>query len=157
MNLSRNFYRIWFVLLIISAAVFLWFSGIAIGGAWKFFRLNSKASAKILNWNVREISSSRFALEAEYQFEFDGSTYFGKTVFENPQFLNQFAAENYMQINGSKSWEAWFQSNHPNFSSLERDFPQKKCLQALLTLGVFLYFLFARSMVLRLHQQASSK
>jgi hypothetical protein len=148
--MTRNLYRIWLVLLVASGMIVLWFSGAAAVGMWKFFSLNGQIPAKILNWQVQELSSSRFALEADYRFDVDGNTYIGKTIFEKPQFLNRFAAENYMRINGSKSWETWYRTNNPEHNSLEKEFPQKKCLHALLTLGVFIYFFFTRSMVLRL-------
>jgi hypothetical protein len=147
--MTRNLYRLWLILLMISGAIALWFSGIAAGGIWQFFCLNAQTSVKILNWQVCELTSSRFALEADYQFELNGVTYDGKTIFENPQFLNRFAAENYMRINGSQSWKTWYWTSHPTYNSLEKEFPRKQCLHALLTLGVFVYFLFARRMILR--------
>lgn len=150
--MTRNLYRLWLVLLIISGAISLWFSGIAVDRMWKFFCLNAQSSVKVLNWQVQELSSSRFALEAEYQFEIRGTVYYGKTIFEKPQFLNRFAAENYMRIHGAESWEAWYSTSHPAYNNLEKKFPQKQCLQALLTLGVFVYFFFARGLALRLVQ-----
>lgn len=147
--MSWNLYRLWLILLVISGAIALWFSGVAASGMWKFFRLDKQMPAKILNWQVCELTSSRFALEADYQFELDGVLYSGKTIFSKPQFLNRFTAENYMKINGSKSWKAWYRTSSPAYNSLEKEFPQKQCLNALLTLGVFIYFFFARNMVLR--------
>jgi hypothetical protein len=147
--MTRKFYQLWVILLVISGAIALWFSGIAVGGMWKFFGLSAQTPVKVLKWQVRELTSSRFALEADYQFEIDGVTYSGKTIFERPQFLNRFAAENYMRINGSKSWNTWYRTGNPKSNSLEKEFPQKQCLHALLTLGVFIYFFFARGMVLR--------
>ena len=148
--MSRNFYRLWVVLIVISSVIGLWFSGTAAKELWNFFQLNAKTTVKILNWQVREITSSRFAMEAEYQFEIKGETYSGKTIFKKPQFLNRFAAENYMRLHGSKRWETWYRTGNPSCNSLEKQFPQKQCLQALLTLGVFTYFFFVRGMVLRL-------
>ncbi len=148
--MSRNFYRLWMVLIVISSVIALWFSGIVAKELWKFFQLNAKTSVKMINWQAHEITSSRFAIEAEYQFELKGVAYSGKTIFKKPQFLNRFAAENYMRIHGSKSWETWYRIGNPSCNSLEKQFPQKQCLQALLTLGVFTYFFFVRGMVLRL-------
>jgi hypothetical protein len=148
--MTRNLYRLWVTLLVVSGVIALWFSEIAAVGMWKFFRFNAQVPAKVLNWQVKELSSSRFAVEAEYRFEVNGDSYSGKTIFKNPQFLNRFAAENYMKINGAKSRETWYRPGNPKHNTLEKEFPQKQCLQALLTLGVFIYFFFARSMVLRL-------
>jgi hypothetical protein len=148
--MTRNLYWLWVVLLAASGIIALWFSGAAAIGMWKFFSLNAQTPAKILKWQVQELSSSRFALEADYRFDVNDNTYTGKTIFERPQFLNRFAAENYMMINGSKSWGTWYRANSPLHNSLEKEFPQKNCLQALLTLGVFIYFFSSRRMVLRL-------
>lgn len=157
MNLSRNFYRLWAILLVISGGIALWFLCMAVGSAWKYVRLNDKAVVNAVQWQVKEITSSRFALEGDYQFEVDGKQYSGKTLLEKPQFLNRFAAENYMAIQGSKTWETWYRKSKPQSNSLERDFPKKKCLQAVLTLGVFLYFFFARTLVMKLPSVSGKK
>ena len=143
--MTQNLYRLWVVLLAVSGMIALWFAGVAAVGMWNFFCLNAKAPATILEWQIQELSSSRFALEADYRFDIHGNTYTGKTIFEKPHFLNRFAAENYMRINGSKSWETWYRTSNPSHNSLEKEFPKKKCLQAFLTLGVFVYFFFIRS------------
>lgn len=150
MDLSRNFYRLWVVLLVVSGAIALWFVMMAGSSAWKYVRLTAKAPINAVKWQVKEMTSSRYAMEGDYQFEVDGKKYFGKTILEKPQFLNRFAAENYLAIQGSKSWETWYQKSDPKCNSLERNFPKKKCLQALLTLGVFLYFFFAKTLVMKL-------
>lgn len=147
--MAKNLYRLWAVLLIVSGAIALWFSGIAFSSLWKYTFLNTQASAKIISWQAKELSSSRFALEAEFEFEQGGILYKGKTVFENPQFLNRYAAENYGNLVQTQSWKAWHRASNPNKCSLEREFPQKKCLHALLTVGVFAYFYFSRVMLSR--------
>ncbi len=154
--MQKNLYRFWVVLLVASGLIALWFSGSAAANLWKYFRLNVQTSAEVLQWRVQELSSSRFAIQAEYQFKLNGKTYTGETIFENPQFLNSFAAENYMRINGSKNWETWYCSSKPSYNCLEKKFPKKKCLQALLTIGVFFYFFFARSFVTKLGFSRSS-
>ena len=67
---TRNLYRLWLILLIISGMIALWFSGIADReNVGIFSSSNAQTQAKILNWQVRELISSRFTLEADYQFE----------------------------------------------------------------------------------------
>ena len=69
----------------------------------------------------------------------------GKTLFEHRQFLNQYAAENFGKFVETQRWQVWYKESRPQLSSLEKEFPQKDLLQALLTVGVFAYFYFARS------------
>src|SRR5579862_9629625 len=121
--MSRNFYRLWVVLIVISSGIALWFLGVAAKELWKFSQRNAKTPVKILNWQVHEITSSRFAIQAEYQFELNSKTYSGKTIFKKPQFLNRFAAENYMRMHGSKNWETWYRTRNPACNSLEKQFP----------------------------------
>lgn len=147
--MKRNLFRLWIVLLIISGSIAVWFSGIALANMCKFFILSSQTTADIVRWHVQEISSSKFAIEADYQFRIDHITYRGKTRFEKPQFLNRFSAENYVATVHQKSRKVWYQKGNPMNSTLEREFPQKDCLQSLLTVGVFSYFFFARSLVTR--------
>jgi hypothetical protein len=147
--MNQKLYRLWVVLLAVSGAIALWFSGIALSGAWKFSHLNSQTAAEVLSWQVRELGSSRFSIEADYQFHVDGQPFMGKTEFESLQFLNRYAAENYIKNLGAKTWKTWYKDSNPTRSSLEKEFPQKKIVQALLTLGVFVYFYFARGMLSR--------
>jgi hypothetical protein len=143
--MMRNFYRLWLILLMTSGAIALWFLGIASSDIWKFFHLNAKTSIEILDCQVCELPSSRFALEVHYQFEKNGTMYGGKEIVEKPQFLNQFAAENYMKTRKATTWEIWYWTKNPGYHYLVKEFPQKKCLHALLTIGVFFYFFFFHS------------
>jgi hypothetical protein len=147
--MPQHLYRLWVVLLFISGGIALWFSWTTGVGIWKFFTLNAKAPAKVIHWEVKELPSSRFTVEADYHYEVKGKEFSGKTLFEGRQFLNRFAAENYGKFVESKRWQAWYNEGRPTASSLENEFPQKDLLQALLTVGVFAYFYFARSMVAR--------
>lgn len=147
--MTQNFYKLWVVLLLISGGIALWFSGIAAMGFWTFSRLDAKGSAKILHWEIQQASASCFVIVADYCYEVKGKSYVGKTFFESPRFLNRFTAENYVKAIESKRWDAWYSKTSPHFSSLEKEFPQKQCLQALLTVGVFAYFYFSRSMLSR--------
>jgi hypothetical protein len=147
--MAKNFYKLWVVLLIISGGIALWFSGVAAVGFWTFARLDAKAAAQVSNWEIINVSSSCFALAANYRYEVQGKSHAGKTLFESPRFLNRFAAENYLKAAQTKSWETWYSSGNPAFCSLEKEFPQKQCLHALLTVGVFAYFYFCRSTLLR--------
>jgi hypothetical protein len=145
--MGKNLFRLWLALLVTSGAIVIWFSSIAGAGMWKYFRLNAQVPVKILGWEIKELSSSRFALEARYRYDVNEIPYEGKTIFESPQFLNRFAAENYIKLHTGKRWRTWYSASFPSYNSLEKEFPKKQCSQALLTLGVFVYFFFTRGML----------
>jgi hypothetical protein len=146
---TRKLYQLWIVLLVVSGGIALWFSGIAASAFWQFLKLNASVPANVLAWEIKDISSSKFAPQAEFEYEIGGVTYSGKTIFSSPQFLNRFAAENQIKVLQTQRWRAWYQESSPSVSSLEKEFPRREFLQALLTVGVFAYFYFARSLMPR--------
>jgi hypothetical protein len=148
--MNQNFYKVWVLMLVVSGGIALWFASGAIRGLWKFTYLDAKTSATVSKIEILDLSSSRFAIEADYTYQVQGVTYSGKTLFDTPRFLNHYAAENYVKAVETRPWETWYHKKTPSFSSLERDFPEKQCLQALITVGVFAYFYIARSMLSRM-------
>ncbi len=148
--MARNLYRLWLVLIILSGSIALWFTGISVHAIWKFLRLNAQVPVTINQLHVRELGASRFAIEIDFMYKIKNETHSGKTILETPQFMNQFAAENYAKLLTPKRWQAWYRQSNPSVSSLEREFPQKLCMQALLTVGVFAYFYFARNALTKL-------
>lgn len=138
---------LWLVLVCLSGGIALCFSFVAIKETWNFFRLNKATTTLAIQWEVKELSSSRYALQARYEFKVDEFPCKGKTLLKSPRFLNRFSAESQKKEYASKPWRVWYHKSSPSVSSLEKRFPQKKCLHALLTIGVFAYFYYARGVL----------
>ncbi len=111
---------------------------------WGYLRLEKRTIASVHRWKVIEKSSSQFALRASYSFEFQGKSYRGKTTFSKPYHLNHLSAEKQIKSYNSQIWPVWYQSSHPDHSSLDRVFPLKKCLYTLTALGIFFYFVYLK-------------
>jgi hypothetical protein len=133
--------------MIISGGVALAFLGIALADLWKFINLNVQVPALVSELNVKELSSSRFAIEAHYSYEVAETPYKGKTLLMGKTFPNRYIAEIHKEALEKKIGEAWVMGRNPSLSTLEKDPPYKSCLQALVTIGVFLYFYFARGLL----------
>ncbi len=129
------------LLLVISGGIALWFLGSAAWDLWTYTRAGSKAEAHIEKWDVEEMGSSAFAISASYYFEAKGKKFQGKTLFKEPRYLNRLSAEGDLKKWEAQRWEAWYDPASPGFSTLQKLFPYKRIWHALLTLGVFLYFL----------------
>ena len=84
--MTQNFYKLWMLMLIVTGGIALWFSGGAAKGIWKFVHLDAKAPATVSKLEILDLSSSRFAIGAEYRFEVKGVNYSGKTIFDSPNF-----------------------------------------------------------------------
>jgi hypothetical protein len=144
--MAQKLFKLWMILLVISGGIALWYLGITCKELWDYAQLRGQAPATILKWETRDLGSSHFAVAAEYLYEVGGISHTGNTLFKKQRFLNRFAAESYLKPLKEKRLWVWYREGEPSISSLEREFPQKHCLQALLTVGVFAYFYFARSL-----------
>lgn len=132
------------MLIIISGAISLWFVGDALRGAFLYSQLEAQAPALLTQIQVRKEGGAKYLMEADYLYRVQGVEYSGKTLFCEPVYLNQISAEQDLGKWRALEWQAWYVPSHPEKSSLQRFFPLKTCVYALLTLGVFTYFFLLR-------------
>jgi hypothetical protein len=133
--------RFWQVLLILTSLLSVFFIGKMAREMVAYFSLDQQGKALAVKWEVVEKSPSAFALAASYHF-LDGDRLFeGFTEFPKPYCLNRLAAENVIREFASKEWNVFYKSSDAAFSSLQKMFPFKVVFQAILTLGVLVYFL----------------
>ena len=142
--------RLWLGLMILTAAISLWFTGKATHGLWVYSRLAAQTQAAPKEWSVLEIGSSEYVLVSRYAYRIGEAEYEGKTIFKKPSFLNRASAEASIKDWTAHSWNVWYDPSHPLDSSLQKIFPFKNCIHALLALGVLGYFYYLRSYAQRL-------
>lgn len=119
----------------------LWFGCNVLYDLWIYWRLDQKTSARVEAWDVREISSSQFAIEATYCFVAKEKEWKGKTVFQKPYHLNRPSVEKALKEKSKQPQMVWYNLSNPKFNSLERIFPYKKCFYTVVSLGVLVYYL----------------
>jgi hypothetical protein len=132
----------WILLFIFLAMPTLWFCAKAGYELICYARLSSHTKARVVSWEVEELSLSKLYLKCSYTFEVNGTLHEGKTRFMQPEFLNRPSAEQALTTFSSYSWSAWYAPKNPSFSSLQKLFPYKNSFSALISLGVLLYFYF---------------
>ena len=133
--------KVWQFLLLFIGAVALWFTGDAIIRLYGYISQNAEGVATITQWNVKEFPGDRYVLSASYSFHYDGKQYQGETVFEKPRFLNRWAAEEAIRNETQQTRPVWFSSWNPDHSTLQKSFPIKECLSAVLLWGLVIYFI----------------
>lgn len=136
--------KLWFLLIFISVGIALWFTIIAGRGIWNYHKLDAKTPCKVTSWDIEEKNSSKFVIYAHYEYLVDNHVFKGETTFAGPYYLNRMSAETGIHQLKDFSWEVWYRSKYPEESSLQKIFPFKNCLYALLTIGVCIYFLILR-------------
>jgi len=133
-----------------AAGAFLWFGGKSSLELWRYSHLTQLSKAEVTAWSVEKNGSSKFALKASYIFEVEGKKLSGETTFKNPFFLNPESAKAEGKKWACQSWSTWYSPTRPSFSSLERIFPYKSLLQAIISFVVFIYFFILKKYLMKI-------
>ncbi len=128
------------ILVGLSLLCVLYFSSAAFIGWYRWMQCDQRAWGTFTAWRVIEIDSSQFAIETDYTFVYKGQLYRG-SARHKPYPFNRPSAEKEIQIRQAQRPIIYFHSKKPNISMLQREFPLKKCLYALLTVSILGYFL----------------
>lgn len=142
MQLKQFKFKVSSLLVWASGAVMVYFASLALHDLWGYLRLEESAPAYVYKWKTVEVAPSQFGIKAAYTFRARGKTYSGKTFFSKPYHLNENSVKKQVDRFSREPWVVWYQPSHPKISSLEKVFPTKKIIYALMTLGVFFYFLY---------------
>ena len=104
--------------------------------------LNRSSKAEILCWTPISRSASDYTVMASYKYSDGKENFEGKTAFKKLRFLNQYAASAQIKEFEKESWKVYYNAKLPQISSLQKLFPFKAFIDAILVFGVFLYFIF---------------
>jgi len=135
--------KVWISLLSITSLLLVVFSVKATVKIREYFSLDSVSKAISMEWKIVEKDPSAFALHVSYEFDpLNKGLVAGNIELAKPYFLNLPSAQHAVKEFSTKSWDVFYSKESPTISSLQKNFPFKDCIQMLLTLGVFIYFLF---------------
>jgi hypothetical protein len=141
---------VWLVLLVVTSLVSGFFLLKTADLLSLYFSLNKETNAISTRWSVSEKGPSSFALRVFYEFDPMKKIPFHGTVdLVKPYFLNAPSAQSALEVFAQKSWIVFYNEKNPSISSLQKIFPFKECFHFLLSLGVFVYFLFFRKILKR--------
>lgn len=145
----------WVILLSVGGVISCWFTAIALAKMCTYVRLDTKGAVQVDKWDIKMLPSSRYVLHATYSYVVDGQKFTGDTLLSSLSYPNRYAAEIDLKARKAQVVYVWYQKKNPGFSSLQRSFPKKELLNAILTLGVFCYFYLARGQVLQREKELS--
>lgn len=134
----KNF--VWLSLLILIIAASMWFvvrSGIELN---HYMRLSQTAPAQIESLSLLKEGEDNFAVVLDFSFDANHQKFFGKTALKK-KYPNQWAADKSLKDLQKQSWTVWYNPKNPNEATLEKIFPFKSSLSAIILLALFLYFL----------------
>lgn len=141
--LSKN--SIYILLIAVSALLTLYFWGVSAKFFFSNRALNSQVPARVIQWEVEEIGSDRYAVAAHYTFEIAEKVYRGNTLFAQTSYPNPASAIASLKEKAAKSdWTAWYCPTDPTRSTLEKFFPQGLLFRAIVSSAVLFYFVLFR-------------
>lgn len=133
---------VWLALVATLTLIVLWYSGIFLYRYYHYMRLSGKAPAKEMAWTVEPRTDEQYLLKANYSFVSNGQTFTGSSVIEDRGFWNEYAAQKGIEDVSKKKWIIWFNPSNPAHSSLQKNFPLKECVSAVIMWAIVFYFLW---------------
>lgn len=147
MQMHKNpFYLTFIGILVLVVFVY---SGIALYKYHRYYSLNAEAIATIKNWSVlpkvKEFAGwvyyENYQVKGDYSFESGNKTYEGSTIF-NENYRNTWAAEQEIKKYEQQKWDVWYQLGNERHSTLQKYYPLKECVSAVVLWGLLLYFMW---------------
>jgi hypothetical protein len=131
---------IWVGVIGLVAVLALWFVVRAGCEVYRYLQLDKVVEVSVESWSVEERGSNQYAVMATYTYDLGGKNYSGKEQVGG-KYPNPWAAGEAKNRFATQKWSAWVNPHHPEKSVLEKHFPVKKTVSALVLLGLALYFL----------------
>lgn len=133
---------LWQGFLVIVFLVTLWYSAIAGYRYYNYSILSRHSPIDSIQWEVLEISEENYILKASYTFQVNSTKYSGVTSWPKESYRNTFAAYQALKEFAALPRNVWYNPHNPANSSLQKSFPLKECISALVLWGILLYFLW---------------
>lgn len=142
--MNRNPY--WTLFLIFIGLIVLGYTVFTAIKVYQHTRLSQEAPAKAMKWTINKLAEDDFALQANYEFEWEGKTYIGKTI-SSDRYLNAWATRETLDKIKENAFHVWFDPENPQNSTLFKNFPVKYTLYTGVLWLLFFYFVWlGRSM-----------
>lgn len=129
------------------ASVALWFSGLALTELYTYSMLTAHTPAQSIQWSVVEASEERYLLQGTYVFFVEDAQYSGATTLQQ-RYRNAWAANQAIPEHASQQWKVWYSPTHLTHSALQKNFPFKECISALILWGIAVYFIILKNRML---------
>lgn len=144
----KNFLRrnvIWYFLIGLSCAVTVLFLSKTFFQLQAYTKLDKKALAKAISWEINEMKDGSYAIGAAYHYFVKDKKVEGKAMFRSKKFINYYSALDELTKISKNDLKIWYSSKNINHSDLERHFPLKNLIYSCLTSSICLYFFFLKS------------
>lgn len=140
--LSKLNVKLWLGLLLISGIVLLYFTTLCTKDLFHFFSLTQSVPATNVRLRIFENHKEMFQIEAIFSYSVKDQEFTGIEVLTQPIFDNPYQAKKTIETTMNTDFLVYYPKKEPAMGTLQREFSIKKLVDFLLSLGLFLYFLF---------------
>ncbi len=144
--------KVWLSFLCLYASIAMWFMGAAVYSSYHYWKMSASRPPSQANWSVAELSSEVFVPQVAYTFEVAKTSFAGRTMLTNHRYIHPKGAEQALTEFSAKKWAVWYNPADPQESTLQKMFPFKECISALILFGLLLYFIWLGFFVTRFNQ-----
>ena len=137
--MHKNNYWLLFVCLLLLTT--LWFTGKAVYRAIDYSRFSEKSKLSELSWKYEALSGESFIPIGKYAFTFKGKSYTGETALTSLTYRNAWAVQQDHQQLSKIYPQVWLDPKNPSHSTLQKMFPLKESISALIMCGLCIYFI----------------
>ena len=128
------------IFLLFVFSITLWYGAKSIFSLKNYYDYSNQVPAKIVSAQIREIKKDRFGFFAFFAYEVKEKSYLGKSLLTI--YPNNLAAERRMNmLNKDEKILIWYQPSSPEHSIIEKSFPYKSVITAVLLVGLCVYLL----------------
>ncbi len=131
---------IWIAFLLIITGFATWFVVSAGRDLMRYYQISSQVPATVEKWEVREQGPNQYEIQALYSYDFDGKSYRGSSQ-AGETYPNPWAANQALEKLKSRKWSVWINPKVPNHSIMERKFPYKATVSAVILIALAAYFI----------------
>lgn len=105
----------------------------------RYYSFDRQVIPDSLTWSSKAINDELWRVQADYSFTVEGKPYSGTDSFLGERYRNPYAAELGIENLKKEHQSVWYAPQNPADSTLEKFFPTKKIVYALITLGLIFY------------------
>lgn len=135
--MHRNpFWMLFISLVILSILGYTTYTMIEI---WQYMRFDKQVAAQSIQWSIIALSDEAFIPNASYSYHIDGKTYQNQMRWKET-YRNEWASQEAIARLKQSPPLIWFDSSSPEISTLQKNFPLKTTLYALLLWVLGIYF-----------------
>jgi hypothetical protein len=105
----------------------------------EYIQAKESVAPESIEWSLDRIHDELWKPVVRFKYTVNGTTYQREERLQEGRYRNPYAAEEALKELKAEKTKAWYSASSPSHATVERFFPLKKILYALMTFLILLY------------------